>query len=50
VNEKEANHPGHPMDRTANWCSHGSWFTLTVEDMRKVQETEGRKMGKGASV
>jgi hypothetical protein len=28
VNEKEANHPAHPMDRTANWCSHGGWFTL----------------------
>jgi hypothetical protein len=23
VNEKEVNHPAHPMDRTANWCSHG---------------------------
>jgi hypothetical protein len=23
VNEKEAIHPAHPMDRTANWCSHG---------------------------
>jgi hypothetical protein len=28
VNEKETNHPAHPMDRTANWCSHGGWFTL----------------------
>jgi hypothetical protein len=28
VNEKEANHPAHPMDRTANWCSCGGWFTL----------------------
>jgi hypothetical protein len=28
MNEKEANHPAHPMDRTANWCSHGGWFTL----------------------
>jgi hypothetical protein len=28
VNEKEANHPAHPMDRTANWWSHGGWFTL----------------------
>jgi hypothetical protein len=18
----------HPVDRTANWCSHGGWFTL----------------------
>ncbi len=18
----------HPMDRMANWCSHGGWFTL----------------------
>ncbi len=23
VNEKKANHPTYPMDRTANWCSHG---------------------------
>jgi hypothetical protein len=23
VNEKEANHPAHPIDKTANWCSHG---------------------------
>jgi len=30
VNEKEANHPAHPMDRTANWCSHGGWFTLAL--------------------
>jgi hypothetical protein len=30
VNEKEANHPAHPMDRTANWCSHGGWFTLAI--------------------
>jgi hypothetical protein len=28
VNEKEANHPAHPMDRMANWCSHGGWFPL----------------------
>jgi hypothetical protein len=27
---KEANHPAHPMDRTANWCSHGGWFILAV--------------------
>jgi hypothetical protein len=20
----------HPVDRTANWCSHGGWFTLAV--------------------
>jgi hypothetical protein len=19
---------GHPMDKKANWCSHGGWFTL----------------------
>jgi hypothetical protein len=30
VNEKEANHPVNPMDRTANWCSHGGWFTLAL--------------------
>ncbi len=30
MNEKEANHPAHPMDITANWCSHGGWFTLAV--------------------
>jgi hypothetical protein len=30
VNEKEANHPVHPMDRTANWGSHGGWFTLAL--------------------
>jgi hypothetical protein len=23
VNEKEANHPTHPMDRMANSCNHG---------------------------
>jgi hypothetical protein len=23
ANEKETNHPAHPMDRTVNWCSHG---------------------------
>jgi len=28
MNEKETNHPAHPMDRTANWCSHGGCFTL----------------------
>jgi hypothetical protein len=28
VDEEEANHPTLPMDRTANWCSHGGWFTL----------------------
>jgi hypothetical protein len=28
TNEKEANHPAHPMDRTANWCRKGGWFTL----------------------
>jgi hypothetical protein len=28
VNEKEANHPAHPMDRTAHWFSQGGWFTL----------------------
>jgi len=22
ANEKEMNHPAHPMDITANWCSH----------------------------
>jgi hypothetical protein len=32
TDEKETNHPAHPMDRTANWCSHGRWFTLV--DMR----------------
>jgi hypothetical protein len=26
--EKEANHPAHPMDRTANCCSQGDWFTV----------------------
>ncbi len=30
MNEKETNHPVHPMDRTANWCSHGGWFTLAL--------------------
>jgi hypothetical protein len=20
----------HPVDRTANWCSHGGWFTLAA--------------------
>jgi hypothetical protein len=28
ANEKEVNHPAHPMDRTINWCNHGGWFTL----------------------
>jgi hypothetical protein len=28
ADEKETNHPAHPMDRTANWCSHRGWFTL----------------------
>jgi len=27
VNEKEVNHLAHPMDRMANWCSPGGWFT-----------------------
>jgi hypothetical protein len=26
ANEKEINHPAHPMDRTANWRSHGGWY------------------------
>jgi len=30
VNEKEENHPAHPMDRTTNWCSHGGWLTLAL--------------------
>ncbi len=21
----------HPVDRTANWCSHGGWFTLAIK-------------------
>jgi hypothetical protein len=33
MNEKEANHPAHPMDRTANWRSHGGWFTLEVKNV-----------------
>jgi hypothetical protein len=32
VNEKEANHPAHGMDRTANWCSHGGWVTLAEDE------------------
>jgi hypothetical protein len=28
ANEKETNHPAHPMHRMVNWCSHGGWFTL----------------------
>jgi hypothetical protein len=28
ANEKETNQPAHPMDRMANWCNHGGWFTL----------------------
>jgi hypothetical protein len=33
VNEKDANHPANPMDRTANWHSHGAgslWPTWTT--------------------
>jgi hypothetical protein len=30
TDEKEANNSAHPMDRTANWCSHGGWFTLAL--------------------
>ncbi len=30
MNEKEANHPARPVDRTTNWCSHGGWFTLAL--------------------
>jgi hypothetical protein len=36
VNEKVANHPAHPMDRMANWCSHGGWFTLAWNKIIKV--------------
>jgi hypothetical protein len=28
ADEKEVNHPTVPMDRTANWCSHGGWFNV----------------------
>jgi hypothetical protein len=35
MNEKEASHPAHPMDRTAN-CSHGGWFTLAKLVLYKV--------------
>jgi len=31
VDEKEVNHPAHPMDRMANWCSHEGWFTLALK-------------------
>jgi hypothetical protein len=30
VNEKEVNHPAHPMDKTANWCNFGGWFPLAL--------------------
>jgi len=43
VNEKEANHPGHPMDRTANWCSHGG---LVHSDSRRYEEGSGNRMTK----
>ncbi len=36
MSEKEANHPAWPMDRTANWCSHGGWFTLALKKIIKV--------------
>jgi hypothetical protein len=36
VNEKEVNHQAHPMDRTANWCSHvaGSLWPLFWESLK----------------
>ncbi len=27
----EKRQPIHPMHRTANWCSHGRWFTLAID-------------------
>jgi hypothetical protein len=30
VNEKEANHSAHPIDKTANWCSRKGWFTKAL--------------------
>jgi len=40
VNEKKTNHPAHPMDRMANWCSHGGWFTLA-----SIWWVRGRRQG-----
>jgi len=46
VNEKQANLPAHPMDRTANWCSHGGWFTLTITIIKCVRTVQNYVEGK----
>jgi hypothetical protein len=47
MNEKEANHPAHPMDRTANWRSHGGWFTLAVKVYEATVEALKKKERQG---
>jgi hypothetical protein len=42
------------MYRTANWCSHGRWFTLAINmgyngNVRLQQETMGCKMDDGVT-
>jgi len=46
MNEKEPNHPPHPMDRTANWCSHEGWFTLAVPIIKCVRTVQNYAEGK----
>jgi len=49
MDEKETNHPAHPMDRMANWCSHEGWFTLApisqFSCLKKELANKGRVYG-----
>jgi hypothetical protein len=45
MNEKKMNHPAHPTDRTANWCSHGGWFTLAITIIKYVRTVQNDAEG-----